>query len=886
MMKQYVYLFLPNRAEGSNKMIKLLGGKGANLAEMSNLKIPVPPGFTISTEVCTYYMKNKQYPPGFKKQVKEALRILEMEINKLFGNKNNPLLLSVRSGARQSMPGMMETVLNIGLNSQTIPGLIGCTKNPRFVYDSYRRLLMMYADVVMETNLDKHNIRVELDKILCDIKKKNNYKNDSQLNENQLLQLCDVYEKKIYDTFGEPFPDNAMDQLWESIEAVLQSWNGKRAIEYRNIEKIPHEWGTAVNIQCMVFGNMGKDSATGVAFTRNPSTGENKLFGEWLCNAQGEDVVAGIRTPQAISNNSKNDLEHQMPSMYKTLNRIQKKLEKHYNEMQDIEFTIEKNKLWLLQTRNGKRNGFATIKIALDMLNEKMHTSKQLLTKILPKHINEILLPTINYKKNRELQAFAMGLPAGPGCATGQVVFSPEDAEKYYKQGKQIILVREETSPEDIQGMFISNAILTSKGGMTSHAALVARGWGKCCIVGSHSISIDYKNKQFISNNITIKQGDWITLDGSQGLVYMGKISLVKPQIKTNTLFNDLLKIINKNKKIVVRTNADRKKDSMTALALGADGIGLCRTEHMFFEPERIIAMRKMIVATTEKDRRLAIMELLPYQKKDFYKLLKSMNNKPVTIRLLDPPLHEFLPTEDEQIIALAKSLKITKNKLNQTIENLHEANPMLGHRGCRLGITYPEITEMQTQAIIQATIQLIKEGYKPKPEIMIPLVGNMGEYIHQKEIIQSVMNDTFHKYKIKKINIKIGTMIEIPRACLIADKIAAHADFLSFGTNDLTQTTFGFSRDDMGSFLPDYLNKKIIDSDPFQTLDVRGVGELIIIAIKKARSIKPNIKIGICGEHGGDPKSIEFLVEAGVDYVSCSPYRVPIAGLTLAQIS
>ncbi len=886
-MKKYVYLFLPNNAEGSNKMQDILGGKGANLAEMCNLSIPVPPGFTISTEVCTHYMKYQKYPSGFKKQVRDALKTIESTINKKFGDSKNPLLLSVRSGARQSMPGMMETVLNIGLTQKTIKGLIRQTQNQKFAYDSYRRLLMMYADVVMEANENKKGIRIKLEQRLSNIKLKSKVKKDSDLNEKQLIELCEKFNNIISDNFNIPFPQNHKDQLWGAIEAVMHSWNCKRAMEYRNIENIPHEWGTAVNIQCMVFGNMGHDSATGVGFTRNPSTGEKKFFGEWLRNAQGEDVVAGIRTPNPISNNSKQDLENQMPSMYKELNKIQKKLEHHYNEMQDIEFTIEKNKLWLLQTRKGKRNGFATIKIALDMLSEKMHSQKSMINKIQPKHINEILLPTINYNKNHNLDIAGKGLPAGPGCATGQVVFTPEDAEIYFNKGKQVILVREETSPEDVQGMFVSNAILTSKGGMTSHAALVARGWGKCCVVGCNDISINYKDKSCSTSSHTIKQGDWITLDGSKGLVYIGKVELTKPKIKKNELFSRLLEIINKKKKITVRTNADRKKDSSNALALGAQGIGLCRTEHMFFEPERIIAMRKMILASKSIDRRSAIMELLPYQQKDFYKILKIMDDKPVTIRLLDPPLHEFLPNNDYQINKLAKDLKITKSTLKQTIDILHESNPMLGHRGCRLAVTYPEITEMQTQAIARATSQLIKEGYSPKPEIMVPLVGNVGEFINQKHVIQSALNNIFSNQSlIKKPSIKIGTMIELPRACLIADKIALHADFLSFGTNDLTQTTFGFSRDDIGSFLPEYMSQKIIKNDPFESLDIEGVGELIIIAIKKAKTVKPDIKIGICGEHGGDPKSIKFLVNAGVDYVSCSPYRVPIASLTLAQIA
>ena len=883
-MKKYVYLFLPKSAEGSNKMTDILGGKGANLAEMCNLSIPVPPGFTISTEVCTYYMKHHKYPTGFKKQVNQALEKIEKIIGKKFGDIKNPLLLSVRSGARQSMPGMMETVLNIGLTSQTIPGLINQTNKPRFVYDSYRRLLMMYADVVMETNLENQNIRLKMEAMLKRMKQKYQYSDDNQLTDNQLIDLCNKFENLILQNFNVSFPNQPEEQLWDAIQAVLQSWNGKRAIEYRNIEKIPHDWGTAVNVQCMVFGNMGNKSATGVAFTRNPSTGENNFFGEWLQNAQGEDVVAGTRTPKPISNNSKDDLKHQMPAMYNQLHKIQKKLESHYNEMQDIEFTIENNKLWLLQTRKGKRNGFASIKIAIDMWKEKKMNQQNMLKKILPKHINEILLPTINYHYQKELNTIATGLPAGPGCATGQIVFDPETAEKFVKKGKSVILVREETSPEDVQGMFVSNAILTSKGGMTSHAALVARGWGKCCIVGCNEISIDYKNKKLIIQGLEMKQGDWITLDGSQGAVYSGKVKLVKPNITKNTLLNALLKIINRNQKVLVRTNAESNKDAQTALSLGASGIGLCRTEHMFFKPNRISAMREMILSDNKEDRKHAIMKLLPYQKRDFYKILKVMNDRPVTIRLLDPPLHEFLPNNDKQIIELAKNMHVTKKKLRQIIENLEESNPMLGHRGCRLGITYPEITEMQTQAIAQATIQLIKEGLQPKPEIMIPLIGSLGEFINQKSIVQSSLDSTFNKYRIKKHNIKIGTMIELPRACLITNQIAKHADFLSFGTNDLTQTAFGFSRDDIGSFLPKYIEQGIIKNDPFQTLDQEGVGELIQIAIQKARLVNPKIKIGICGEHGGEPESIKFLVNAGVDYVSCSPYRVPIAKLTLAQ--
>ena len=888
LMKKHIYTFLNNKAEGSASMKNILGGKGANLAEMTNLGIPVPPGFTISSDVCVYFMNHDKYPPGFKKQVHTALEKIESFMGKKFGDYDNPLLLSVRSGARQSMPGMMETVLNIGLNSNTAKGLIHKTNNPKFVYDSFRRLIMMYADVVMEKSsaTDSVGIRLALEKILENLKSKNNYQHDSDLSADELFTLCKKFKKKIVSTFKVPFPEDPTEQLWGAIAAVFQSWNGKRAIDYRNIEKIPHTWGTAVNIQCMVFGNMGSDSATGVAFTRNPSTGEKKFFGEWLKNAQGEDVVAGIRTPHPIYNNTKKDLKNQLPSMYAKLDIIQKKLEKHYREMQDLEFTIQENNLWILQTREGKRNGVASIKIALDMYREKLHTKKTMLSKINHNHINEILLPTIDKNKLKNIAPIAIGLPAGPGSATGCVVFSPDEAEVQFNKGKDVILVREETSPEDIHGMYVANAILTSRGGMTSHAALVARGWGKCCIVGCHDIQINYKKKFFLADNKKIKEGDWITLNGSKGTVYDQKLPLVKTNIKKNHLLQDLLRITKSSSKLLVRTNADSPADALTAIELGASGIGLCRTEHMFFDPIRIKEMRKMILATNEDERRQALMRILPFQKNDFYKILKAMNGLPVTIRLLDPPLHEFLPTKKEQIKTLAHELGCSVDSLLYKIETLHEANPMLGHRGCRLGITYPEITEMQTKAIIQATVKLIKEGYNPKPEIMIPLVGNIGEFINQKTIVQHVIESIQNQHKIKKLNIKIGTMIELPRACLIADQIAKEADFISFGTNDLTQTTFGFSRDDIGSFLPDYLNQKIMPNDPFQTLDHEGVGELVRMAISKSRRANPNIKIGVCGEHGGDPNSIKFLVSVGVDYVSCSPYRVPIASLTLAQIS
>ena len=889
MMKKYVYSFINGQADGSASMNNLLGGKGANLAEMTNLDIPVPPGFTITTEVCAYYMKYDKYPSGLKKQVTNAISTLESFMGKKFGDIKNPLLFSVRSGARQSMPGMMETVLNIGLNYQTADALIHKTKNPKFVYDSLRRLMMMYSDVVMEkSNSDYINevgIRAVLDKILNEMKLKEGCAQDSELSSESLKSLCHLFEKKIMKNFNVAFPQNPEEQLWGAIDAVFQSWNGKRAIDYRNIENIPHSWGTAVNVQCMVFGNMGSHSATGVAFTRNPSTGEKHFFGEWLRNAQGEDVVAGIRTPNPILNNSKHDLKTQMPDAYKKLDHVQKKLEQHYKEMQDLEFTIENKKLWILQTRTGKRNGVATIQIALDMYKEKLHSKDDMINKIRPEHINELLLPMIDENKIQAIKPIGTGLPAGPGCATGQVCFSPDEAEKQFNNGLNVILVREETSPEDVHGMFVSNAILTSRGGMTSHAALVARGWGKCCIVGCTNLIIDISKKRAMIDNHIIHEGDWITLNGSKGLIYKNQLPLIKPIVKQNTLFNHFSQIIKKNHSLSVRTNAEQPQDAQTALDMGADGIGLCRTEHMFFNPDRIKIIRQMILAPNSKERRIAIMKLLPYQKRDFYKILKTMDGKPVTIRLLDPPLHEFLPNTKEQIQELAKEFSLTIKKVKNIIDNLHELNPMLGHRGCRLGITFPEITEMQTQAIMLATVQLYKKGFHPKPEIMIPLVGSLGEFINQKNIVVNEIRKLLKDTTIKYNSIKIGTMIELPRACLIANLIAKHADFLSFGTNDLTQTTFGFSRDDIGSFLPEYLNQKILDADPFQHLDEEGVGELITLAIKRARGINKKIKIGICGEHGGDPQSIKFLANAGVNYVSCSPYRVPIAALTLAQL-
>ena len=886
--KKYVYFFNNKKnTDGSASMFNTLGGKGANLAEMANLNIPVPPGFTISADVCVYYMNKGKYPPGCKKQIKENLKKLELCMNQKFGSKINPLLLSVRSGARQSMPGMMETVLNVGLTNNTILGLIEQTGNKRFVYDSYRRLIMMFADVVMEkSNNLNFDIRRLLEKTINQYKLKNKIKNDINLSYDDLYKLCVAFQNIVSKMFNKPFPNDPLEQLESSIEAVFKSWNGKRAAEYRKIENIPNDWGTAVNVQAMVFGNMGNDSGTGVAFTRHPSTGENHFFGEWLANAQGEDVVAGIRTPHPINNyykKSHQSLEIKFPDIYKQLYRIQKKLENHYMDMQDIEFTIQKKHLWLLQTRKGKRTGQAAIKIALDLLKDKKIDTKTALNRIKSNHINELLLPSLNHSQELKAKTLAVGLPAGPGAATGQIIFNSDKAEKLYKKGKKIILVRQETSPEDVHGMFASEAILTTRGGMTSHAALVARGWGKCCIVGCSAIEVNEEKKFFTVNNQKFKENDWITLNGTVGNIYEGKLRLQKTDINKNKDYLRLMEACSKYNNLLVRANADQAKDALIAKNLGAKGIGLCRTEHMFFNPQRIKAVRKMIIASNKKSRNEYIKQLLPFQQNDFYKLLKTMSPYPVTIRLLDPPLHEFLPVNKTQIDEIALELNMTSKHINQKINSLKELNPMLGHRGCRLGITFPEITVMQTTAIIKSAITLKEEGVNVKPEIMIPLVGSLNEFLSQKEIINTTAKKLFTKHNTK-INYLVGTMIELPRACFIADKIALHADFVSFGTNDLTQTTFGFSRDDIGSFLSSYLSQNIIKEDPFTTLDVNGVGELIKIAIKKAKKTNPNIKIGVCGEHGGDPNSIKFFNKNHFDYVSCSPFRMPIAYLAIAK--
>jgi len=894
--KKYVYFFGAGKAEGKGEMKNLLGGKGANLAEMTNLKIPVPAGFTITTEVCTaYYKNNKKYPPELKKEVKNTLKRVEKVMGKNFGDPQDPLLVSVRSGARSSMPGMMETVLNVGLTGKTIPGLIAKTNNARFVYDAYRRLMMMYADVVMEKAAglepeEGKGVRLQLEHVMEKMKKERNVTQDTELTVDDLKELCEFFKAKIKEVIGNPFPDDAYEQLWGGIGAVFQSWNGKRAISYRRIEKIPDEWGTAVTVQSMVFGNTGDNSATGVGFTRNPATGENKFYGEWLPNAQGEDVVAGIRTPLPINKAGKTEATQHLPSLeeamtkvYKDLNAIRLKLEKHYRDMQDIEFTIQDGRLWMLQTRVGKRNGVAAIQMAVDMCKAGLISKKEAIMRVKPQQIDELLHPMIDPKAEAQKHVLAKGLPAGPGAGTGRIVFTADDAEEWGKRGEKVILVRNETSPEDVHGMHAAEAILTAKGGMTSHAALVARGWGKCCIVGCAALNINPESKTVSVEEHTLREGDWITLNGTKGTVYQGSLPLLPADPEQNKAYKQLMKWADEARTLGIRTNADTPRDASIARSFGAEGIGLTRTEHMFFDPERIKAMREMIVAENEEGRRKAVMKLLPYQKQDFLGILEAMKGLPVTIRLLDPPLHEFVTLTDAQTAELAGELVIPKEKLEGRIAQLHELNPMLGHRGCRLGITYPEISEMQARAIFEAAAELTKKKIKVYPEVMIPLVGSVNELAHQKTIVARVAQEVQKEMKVK-FPYLIGTMIEIPRACVVADKIAEQAEFFSFGTNDLTQTTFGFSRDDVGSFLPDYLKKNILPHDPFQMLDQEGVGELVAMGVKKGRSTKPNLKIGICGEHGGDPSSIEFCHRVEMNYVSCSPFRVPIARLAAAQ--
>jgi len=893
---QYVYFFGDSKADGTAEMKELLGGKGANLAEMTNLGIPVPPGFTITTEVCTHYYSNDHnYPSELQSQVEEAISKTEDTMGRKFGDPTNPLLMSVRSGARISMPGMMETVLNVGLTSKTIPGLIEKSGNPKFVYDAYRRLITMYADVVMEKAAgvepkDGISIRERLEELIDERKKEKGVHQDTDLDGDDWKELSDTFKTTVKDVLGNEFPDDPHAQLWGGISAVFQSWNGKRAISYRRIEGIPEEWGTAVNVQTMVFGNMGNTCATGVGFTRNPATGDNHFYGEWLSDAQGEDVVAGIRTPNPINkwcrteqNKDLPTLEEEMSGIYDELDGIRINLEKHYADMQDIEFTIENDRLWMLQTRVGKRNGMAAVKMATDMLTEGLIEKETALNRVKPSQLDELLHPMVDPDAEATATKLAEGLPAGPGGATGQIVFTADDAEAWAKDGKKVILVRNETSPEDVHGMHAAEAILTAKGGMTSHAALVARGWGKCCVVGCGALNIDSRGKKMSVDGQTLNEGDVITLNGTKGFVYNGDLPVVQTDPTKNESFRSLMEIADDIRKLGIRTNADSPDDAAQARDFGAEGIGLCRTEHMFFDPERILAMRELIIAEDKETRRKAIMKLLPFQRQDFYGILKAMHDFPVTIRLLDPPLHEFVTLAEEQVKELAAELGTDEEKLKTRIAALHELNPMLGHRGCRLGIAYPEITEMQARAIFEATAQLTKEGINALPEVMIPLVGTQAEYDHQEAIVRRIADEVKNETDIDYPYL-VGTMIEIPRACLTADEIARKAEFFSFGTNDLTQTTFGFSRDDIGGFLPAYLEEGILPEDPFQSLDQSGVGQLVEMAVEKGRGENEELKIGICGEHGGDPASIHFCYRTGLDYVSCSPFRVPIARLAAAQ--
>ena len=897
MAKRSVYFFGGGKADGNESMKELLGGKGANLAEMCSLGIPVPAGFTITTEMCTAYYENKgRLPKALEEEVAKALAKVEKVMKKKFGDPKNPLLVSVRSGARRSMPGMMDTVLNVGLTSATVPGLIAKTGNERFVYDSYRRLIMMYADVVMEKAAgiepaEGKGVRLQMEHAMEAMKTAKGYTDDTQLTAADLKALAEDFKKIVKKCLGKEFPDDAQAQLWGGIKAVFQSWNGKRAIAYRRIERIPDDWGTAVNVQAMVFGNTGENSATGVAFTRNAATGENLFYGEWLVNAQGEDVVAGIRTPSPINVATKGEqsehllsLEEASPKIYKQLDGIRLKLEKHYKDMMDIEFTIEEGVLWMLQCRVGKRTGMAAVRMAVEMAEAKLISKDTAIMRVAPIQLTELLLPMLDPKAEKVAKVLAKGLPAGPGGSVGQVVFTADDAALWAGKGRKVILVRNETSPEDVHGMHVAEAILTAKGGMTSHAALVARGWGKCCIVGCGSLNIEIAKKQMTVGGMVVKEGDWISMNGSQGKVFAGQVPVLPAQPELNPYYKKIMAWSDAVRQINVRTNADSPADAAQAVAFGAEGIGLCRTEHMFFDPKRIIHMREMILAEDGAARRKAVMALLPFQRDDFYGLFKAMNGRPVTIRLLDPPLHEFVGgLTDAQIAELSKQTKISVDAINARIKQLHELNPMLGHRGCRLGIAYPEITEMQARAIFEAAAQLVKEKVKVSPEVMVPLIGTKAEMDNQAALIRAVAEEVQKEQKVK-FAYMVGTMIEIPRAALTADKIAETAEFFSFGTNDLTQMGFGYSRDDVGGFLPYYLDKKILPEDPFEVLDQEGIGQLVAMAVERGRSTRPDLKCGICGEHGGEPASVKFCHRVGLNYVSCSPFRVPIARFAAAQ--
>jgi len=882
---KYVYFFAANQSEGNAGMKNLIGGKGANLAEMCNIGVPVPPGFTISTEVCTEYYKNdRQYPAALKAQVEEAIAKTENVLGKKFGDPKDPLLFSVRSGARVSMPGMMDTVLNLGINEEITKGLAELSGNERFAWDSFRRFVQMYGDVVLDLKPQNKEDEDPFEVIIENKKEEKGVEEDTELTTEDLKDLVAQFKVAIKEATGHDFPEDPMEQLWGAVGAVFGSWMNERAIRYRSINGIPAEWGTAVNVQSMVYGNMGDDCGTGVAFTRDPATGENSFYGEYLINAQGEDVVAGIRTPQPVNESTKSDpsqktLEEVMPQPYADLVAIYEKLEKHYKDMQDIEFTIQQGKLWMLQTRNGKRTAAAAVRIAVEMVEEGLIDKNTAIQRVEPEQLDQLLHPM--FDPNASKSVMAVGLPASPGAASGKIVFHAEDAEAWVEKGEDVILVRIETSPEDIGGMHVAKGILTSRGGMTSHAAVVARGMGTCCVAGCSAIEISYKNSTMTVNGKVYNEGDWISLDGSKGEVIDGKVPTIEPELSGN--FGTLMEWADEARAINVRTNADTPHDAEVARNFGAQGIGLCRTEHMFFEGDRIKAVREMILADDEAGRRAALAKLLPYQRDDFYGIFKAMHDLPVTIRTLDPPLHEFLPHDDENQQVMADEMGITLEEVKAKVESLNEFNPMLGHRGCRLGITYPEITEMQARAIIEAACDLKKEGINTLPEIMIPLIGTKAELQDQKKVVVETAEKVMEE-KVIKVDYLVGTMIEIPRAALTADEVAEEAQFFSFGTNDLTQMSFGYSRDDAGTFLKEYMAKGILPDDPFQTLDQSGVGQLVEIGVQKGRSVKPDLKVGICGEHGGDPRSVVFCHKVGMNYVSCSPYRVPIARLAAAQ--
>jgi pyruvate,orthophosphate dikinase len=896
---KYVYFFGGGRADGDASMRDLLGGKGANLAEMANLGLPVPPGFTLVTDYCNVYLRQgRKFGEDLRRQVADALAGVERIMGMRYGDPDNPLLVSCRSGARSSMPGMMETVLNVGLCPRTIPGLIKKTNNPRFVYDAYRRLIAMYSDVVMEKAEDIEpaegkGIRVQLDRLLDEVKHRKGYRQDTDLTADDLIALCEQYHKKVREVLGRDFPDDPQEQLWGGIGAVFKSWNGRRAVAYRNIEGIPHEWGTACNVQSMVFGNLGDTSATGVAFTRNPATGENKFYGEWLVNAQGEDVVAGIRTPNPLNEATKSEqnqhlpsLEKEWPETYRELDEIRLKLERHYRDMQDIEFTIQEKKLFMLQCRTGKRTGTAALNMAVDMLHEGLIDEGTAVTRLRPAQLDELLHPIVDPKAEKSATVLATGLPAGPGGARGEMAFTSGDAVAAAAAGKKVILVRDETNPEDVEGMRAAVGILTARGGMTSHAALVARGWGKCCIVGAGKLKISHEGKDWklSADGHTLRQGDVITLNGTRGIVYQGAVDMI--DATENPRLADFMRLVDKFRTLGVRTNADTPEDARVARKFGAEGIGLFRTEHMFYgagSDEPLFLLRKMILSTSAQERAGALKELSAFVKRDIKGTLEAMDGLPVTIRLLDPPLHEFVPHSPEKRAEMARALGITPEEVQKRGDALHETNPMMGHRGVRLGVTYPEVTEMQVRAIFEAAAELKKGGKDPKPELMVPVTCDVSELLATKTIFDRVAREVKEQSGVE-VECLYGTMIEIPRACLLADRMARAAEFFSFGTNDLTQMTFGFSRDDIGGFLAAYLEQKLLEADPFQKIDQDGVGALMKMAVEKGRSTRPKLKIGICGEHGGDPSSATFCAKIGLDYVSCSPFRVPVARLAAAQ--